>query len=372
MPGNEYRDDHGHFTTKENDNGPCRHDSSSGNDIIYSDNLIKENQTTLSETEKKYLENVNANANSEAIDVLNSLPPVKIRYGTPADETDTTCYDHEFKTIIVKKGDTSMFSEKEEGTSYYAKGEIYFHENGHYVDNKLSREISNGILYASSSFVSPKFGVTLHDMVRKEKSRIKRADGVKMSILLDYEFIDKFTDDKTIKDICGFYKKYVDDAIEYANNRLVAPFGISKKFSGNFVLGHTDDMTEFKDEAIEYINNKIRFFFSKEDIQKYNNSTGVRMKAMYYGRQKYSIISDALSSTRAYTQTKGIAHIGHSATYYYDRILYGLGTEFFANYFSAWSRNDKEQMEVTKRFMPNSCEIFDEMIKAYKDKKGGK
>ena len=82
-------------------------------------------------------------------------------------------------------------------------------------------------------------------------------------------------------------------------------------------------------------------------------------------------MSDALSSRRDFTQYQ-LANIGHSASYYYKYKDNGLGTEFFANYFSAWARNDTDQMKVTRKYMPKSCEVFDEMIEAYKNKKGAK
>ena len=90
MPGNEYRDDHGHFTTEQNDGGPCLHDSSSGKDIIYSDNLIKRSRD-LTDSEKKIIEKVNSEIKPEALDVLDSFEPVKIRRENYNGEIDVTC-----------------------------------------------------------------------------------------------------------------------------------------------------------------------------------------------------------------------------------------------------------------------------------------
>lgn len=330
------------------------------NDISISDDLIYQS-SNLSQKEEEFIRKIYSNLNPDALNILKDFNTLKI------EKTDKKVSKYiRSKALLLLNND--VFKEIEPGTDYYATGETQMHETGHFIDAKLCKEISNGFGYASASFVSPTYNMSLHNAVAEEKSKLSRKDSVKLSILLDLEFIDKFTNDPVIKDIANYYDKYMDEAIETISMRtyLSDKHWSSKKFKENYILGNTDNMEEFRNSVMSYIADKVKENFDLENWKKFAN---IYLKSAYYGRQKYSIFSDALSSRRNLTQYK-LAGIGHSASYYNKRLYDGLGSEFFANYFSAWSRNDKEQMEVTRKYMPKSCDIFDEMIEAYKINKG--
>lgn len=324
------------------------------NDIMVSDQIINKS-SGLTERNQNFIKKINSQINPDALEMLNNYPIeiIKIDQGK-------NCFKWKDAKIYLKE---SCFKDLKPGTDYYATGETYLHESGHSIDFKIG-----GGEYISFKYVSSKYNMTLNEMVANEKGRISRTEGVKLSISLDEEFIEKFSDDPKIKEIRDFRKDILDKAVEYANmNTLVNDnFSILKR---NFIAGNTDNMEEFRKYIYNYLSEKCYEKFSKEDILKFNQ---IYPKSALYGRQKYSIISDALSSRRDFTQYQ-LANIGHSASYYYKyKRIGGLGGEFFANYFSAWARNDTDQMEVTKKYMPKSCEVFDEIIEAYKNKKGTK
>lgn len=329
------------------------------NDIMISDQIIN-SSSGLTDSNKDFIRKINSQINPDALEILNDYHPKIVK----ASDKERNHFDERKVIIKLKEG---AFKTIEPGTDYYATGQTYLHETGHFIDYEFDSVIGQKYYksYASSSFISPTYGDTLHNIVSLEKSKMSRTEGVKLSVLLDEEFIEKFSDDPKIKEIRDFRKDILDEAIESVNmNTLVSDkFNVLKD---NFIAGNTDNMEEFRNKIYSYLSRKCVEKFSKEDILKFNQ---IYPKSALYGRQKYSIVSDALSSRRDFTQYR-LANFGHSASYYYKYKYDGLGTEFFANYFSAWSRNDKEQMEITRKYMPKSCEIFDEMIEAYKNKKG--
>ena len=328
-------------------------DSEPGNDIIFSEDLISKSQD-LNDDEKEFIRTTHKNIKPEAVEMLNHFNNVKM---IKINNNKPSCFNRSTKTIEITP---DSLKEIEPGTDFHATGQTMLHEEGHYIDNELSRYIVSHGIYASSSYISDKYKKSLHDMIKTEKSKLSRVEGVKMLFDASLSYFEKFTDDENMLKIKNFYEQHLNEAFDYA-------FKYVWKYD-NFINRSSDNMGPFQDTMLKYMNNKISEEFGIDNKNEFNS---ILYKSSYYGCQKYDIVSDMFSSRREYTQSK-VACVGHGATYFNKRLYYGLGTEFFASYFSAWSRNDIEEMEITKKYFPKSCEIFGEMITKFKEKKNGR
>ena len=259
-------------------------------------------------------------------------------------ERERSLYNRSLHKCCVEKIFLQEFDENE---SYYTNGEVECHEIGHMVDNLLCDDKWG---YTSSTYKSKVNGMTLHETIYKERRK----------------FNEKIIHDIAFKTATEFEEKELEslgrEKIEKWEtiNRMA-----SKELDVD--LDQYDTFDSYYEELNKRRNEKFKELYPDDDFSAFNRqmrklkNTG-KMKFIH----EYTALSDIASSkwfeTGAYGSKNHGFGLGHTEYYYLMRKDHGLGTETFANLFSAKCTNHDEVIKTTEKYFPQSVAIFREIM----------
>lgn len=232
----------------------------------------------------------------------------------------------------------------ENGRGYGKVGSVWFHENGHLLDNSYS---DSGREWASTSFKDEK-GNTLYDYLQEE---LKDLTNNKTDIGEITKMRDKYKEEKISKEEQDEYQKYKSIEQDIHNEFFEKEKELLKKY------GYTEQYLQERNKLYEEIQKqKIG-----ENYNRYKELSNKSIEAEKYAKSKYyteiTTISDILSSKMYF----GLG-VGHSLSYY-KKNPKSLALEFFANMFSAKSVGSNSTIELTKKYFPKSCAMFEKILK---------
>lgn len=300
---------------------------------------------------------------NEADDKINNIIAKALEKGNYLFETGRSSYYSRWGIALAS-------SDLEDETSR-VKGETLYHEIGHLVDWQDMARWENvpdfiGRTY-SGGFVSPKFGVTLQEMITNEGREFARdAEKVRkikeIKLAYQQEELKKLgisqSEIETIENnhaqyikekeeiVDAYYKQRRDLSDKYYNDEIPEAEYSNQLNVANNQYGANIKNVANKWEASE---NEYSRFLSKKSI--------ANMKGTDRFLQKYSSLSDVYSGATVGQDSFGMSH----SSRYWRESKYHKGNEFFAETFQA-KANGKEQYEVLKQYFPKSVEIVDEIL----------
>ena len=251
-------------------------------------------------------------------------------------------YNRNLKRVSIEK----QFLEKiDEDKSSYLNGQVLYHELGHCIDNVFSIK---GWSYLSSTYKSKINGMTLQDTIKKERRKFGEGiiSDISINVMASYQ-------EKAIEEIGKEKLDFFDKVYEEVDEEIKR--------------SDFDKWDKYVEAKIQLRNEKFEKKFPGEN---YSESYKKRESLLQKGTKKfiheYYTLSDIASSkwyeTSAYgSKNKGFG-LGHSEYYYQMRPLDGLGAEFFANMYSSLCLNNKNDIENTRKYFPESVQIFEELI----------
>lgn len=298
---------------------------------------VKNNSTIKGKTLKTLNEIINK-ADDECVDLLNKAYS-KQKYSF---SIGSGVYQPFYKQLKCDKTDFI-----EDGRGFGKVGSVWFHENGHLLDNSYS---DSGREWASTSFKDEK-GNTLYDYLQEELKDLMNKENyteefTKLRTKYKEEKISKQEEEELQKlkemrkDILGL------SDLSNQSYSLLRQYGFTKKY-----VEERDKLYEetYKREMGEANYNRYKELENKlSDAIKYSTS-------QYY--TDISPISDVLSS-----KIRMGLGAGHPLSYY-SKHPQNLAIEFFANMFSAKSVGSNSTIELTKKYFPKSCAMFEKILK---------
>lgn len=228
--------------------------------------------------------------------------------------------------------------------SYGVPGSTWFHENGHLLD------YSKGAYYPMSYTYKNKDGKSLNDIVKEELETLP---------------VDEIKE----------YKKIIKEQILKENGYTMTEYKmLSDAFEND---PRIIEGLRLRKEYMEILDKKVSYWnLTAEDREKLIKSSQLRDEAindhselrnlndkLKETSKRFETISTAISDAYSSKVRFGFG-VGHSISYYNQR-EYGLGAEFFANVFSDRTVN-KEAYEFTKKYMPKSVAMFEEILEEFK------
>lgn len=293
--------------------------------------------------------------------------------------TGTTSVD---RSVFVGQG---VFYQGE----YYSKGGVFFHESGHALDDTFVKDGHRGNW--SYDFISEKHGVPLREMIYKEikenlndeklvaleneiateRKRLeetswkpeeqKELDDIKAKLNESFQALQNDEHNKKLiernnnllNDIADLRKRWISASNEEVYRELMSKRELYSKYS--------EELADY--QSLFYIAKYPNFEQlrqRKSELEDAKYSSHERVNGPL-GR-KYGDISDMIQASR-YRNLKGIG-MGHTINYWTNSTR---GKEAFAEIMSAKATNP-ESLEILKRYIPKSIEIFDEIIGKIRNK----
>lgn len=256
----------------------------------------------------------------------------------------------------------------------YSKGGIFFHESGHALDYTFKGKSSDTW---SNNYVSEKHNKTISDMIKEEITSNVNFEQVKKDYedlkesykTPEYEKITKEYD--SLKEELDNISKSVFDSPELkAKNKEIDDLRqqrVNAWHSGNYDL-MKQYQSQIYDKQKEY-EELSRSLYPSDYQSRYDNLKKLRTeifnrreKAYSDANVKYGDLSDMLQASLGNSKRISMGH----ASGYFDAS--SRGKEAFAEIMSAKATNP-QSLEVMKKYIPKTLEIFDEIID--KIKKGG-
>lgn len=308
---------------------------------------FKDRSNNMTQDQEDFLYNLNDNLPKETEKIFEKLKDKDFKVSI-SDRKGNSKYNRSYRTIYLDLEDLKEF---DEDMSIYINGQVLYHEIGHAVDNLFCNDKWE---YMSSTYKSKLNGLTLHDTILKERRKFS---------------------EKIISDIAfGVYADFIDKELELLGSEKEKKWKAIKRISDKELgidINDYDDDDDYWKARRQKRNEKFKELFPDEDYTSYERK---RSKAIITGKNKflheYNVLSDIASSkwfeSVAYGSKNAGFGVGHSETYYQDRKGFGLGTEFFANCFSAVCTNHNEVIEATAKYFPQSIEVFKEILEEIK------
>lgn len=296
---------------------------------------IKYKEKNLSEEQRKYIEELNNQLPEELLPIFEKM--ANQSYEIVVDKKSD--YTRGMRRVRVSpeflEGDEDHWNK-----NVYFKGQVYYHELGHAVDNILC-EGNYQFLYASSAYKSKKTDKTLHETIKLERRSFDETKIANILFDVKNEYIQK------AKEALGDLFDAYTEAMRIAST------------SNDIATWSAETEKAFKEKFPDK-----DFEKAKKGFKEYYN----RGAASFM--HDYCILSDIASSKWFETDDYGSKNrgfgLGHSESYYQLRPYDGLGTEFFANAFACICRRNKKAIEVTRKYFPKSVEVFEEIIEEMK------
>lgn len=339
-----------------NDNPPEKPNQSSGQGVKKLQNALTNNlighQTSnrLSPNQKQVLTTLEGADDNISEVVANYIdknnPTIKIGKNL----SSQYCYSTYFGTKTLQLGSSALGEH-----SIYAKGSTFFHEFGHAIDRTYENNE-----YWSSNYVSSKYGKTLQQMVNEELEA-NSFDVYKEMVDSEFKALEtKYPKDENYTNILNESNQYIADLIKNHPNRAKR-----KEITDRLVRGEIK-YSEYWDEIQKYPLPKL-----DEATREYGNQHPEYQEAVkwYMDRQakikeekeiisrKYTDLSDMVEAV--YYRDLGCGGHGRS---YWNKGSYKQGTEAFAEINSASAITDRSSIELLKRFIPKTIEIYNEIM----------
>ena len=294
-------------------------------------------EENLSEEQHKYIEELNNQLPEELLPIFAKMAVESYKIMVDSKNSD---YTRGMRRVRVSprflEGDEDHWNQ-----NLYFKGQVYYHELGHAVDNILC-EGNYQFIYASSTYRSKKTDKTLHETIKLERRSFDEIKIANIRFDVKNEYIDKARE--ALGDLFDAYVEARRAAMLESSNGARLTEEIEKYFKEHYP---DKDFEKAKKGFKEY----------------YSRGTASFM-------HDYCILSDIASSKWFETDDYGSKNkgfgLGHSESYYQSRPFDGLGSEFFANAFTCICRGNKKAIEVTRKYFPKSVEVFEEIIEEMK------
>lgn len=231
--------------------------------------------------------------------------------------------------------------EVSQGTEISAPYRTFFHENGHAIDNRLSRP-RNG--WYSSEYNDGEFIKAIHEDVNKlvkdkeleVKEKIKAGD---LKWLQDKKIIPKEISKQVF---VGNEKEDIDPEMA--------------KILGNELCNQLFGQWKVVWEPVTEIPEGFKF----KKAMAYQTIAN-EMRAM-----DHRSVSDLCDILEGATKAKIKCVAGHGASYWKQRTYqgreWGLGTEAFAEFTDSHAANEKSR-DILKKYLPKASEVYSRMIK---------
>ncbi len=219
--------------------------------------------------------------------------------------------------------------------------QIFFHENGHAIDNRLSKSKTG---YYSSEYNDGEFIKAIHEDVNKLvkdreleiKEKIKAGD---LKWLQDKKIIPKEISKQVF---VGNKKEDIDPEMA--------------KILGNELCNQLFGQWKVEWEPVTEI--PEGFKFKKAMVYQ---TIADEMRAM-----DHRAVSDLCDILEGATKAKIRCVAGHGASYWKQRTYqgreWGLGTEAFAEFTDSHAANEKSR-DILKKYLPKASEVYSRMIK---------
>lgn len=297
---------------------------------------VKNNSTIKGKTLKTLNEIINK-ADDECVDLLNKAYS-KQKYSF---SIGSGVYRSYYKQLKCDKSDFV-----ENGRGFGKVGSVWFHENGHLLDNSYSENYKE---WASTSFKDEK-GNTLYDYLQEELKDLMSKEN----------YIEEFTKLKT---------KYKEEKIsKQEEEELEKLKQMRREVNTDEAYKKDIELLKTHGYSTQYLSEKNKIYeenykqgMGEENYNRYKELENKLSDAIKYSNSQYytdvSPISDVLSSKI----NMGLG-VGHPLSYYRKTPKF-LAIEFFANMFSAKSVGSNSAIELTKKHFPKSCAMFEKILK---------
>lgn len=250
----------------------------------------------------------------------------------------------------------------------YAKGGAFFHESGHALDYTFNGEHKTW----SNNYKSEKYGKTMSEMIKEEIGQADYSEitkewaSVRMSFAEDEEY-KKLRDRKN--ELNATLEKMDDEA--YKNPEVIR-LGKKKEELRKLKMDawekrDFDGMKKYQEEFdktyAEYkVAYKNSFPSNYDELNSERDNIRTKLfKMQTEAQQKANRMYGDLSDMTQASLGKRFS-MGHSDSYFKGKEAdINRGTEAFAEIMSAKATN-KESLDVLKKYIPKTLEIFDEII----------
>lgn len=295
-------------------------------------------RSTFTKPSREKLKKILDSADDTSVSLLNNL------YNKLVERNETVRFRHgrgvyKYYELLVEKADF------ENGGRFGIEGGVWFHENGHMFDNKMSDERYG---YLSNTYKNAD-GETLQNICTKELQEWLSKGGAKAVLQKKSEYIEK--------EMKGFDSERFEELSEkhkvYSGERDKSV----RDIWGKFYKGEIN-----YDELNAQIKEIDKTYSQSESESEYEKLLDEKRSRELKGRNNflcdYEAVSDLYSSS-------GVSYgfgLGHTAQYY--RGGKNRAIELFANLFSQKAVNPNGY-KITKEMFPLSVKMFEEIIDKY-------
>lgn len=249
------------------------------------------------------------------------------------------------------------------------EGEVFWHENGHlidYSDSKFEFGTPSSSQTYSVKYRSKEDGKTLFESVYEEGQKFAKDKNILEEIYKDKDEIYKKYELKL-----GFdqeeYDKITQKAQEFSelvekDERVVK----ARQELNNVSFSDYENFSKKRDNFYNIVNEVRNEVENSDEFKSATSRQSELMTLKYRAKfeaqkeyvKKYSSLSDMLDAA-----TKGRRNLeaGSHGSRYWKGSQYAQAHEFFAEAFSAYSR-DAEEYKIMKKYFPRTTEIFEEII----------